>query len=130
MSIYLIKKELIDILKDSNLNFRVENEQLKPVAEIVYSGGKSKYLDFDNYSEDVLKQILKNKKRVVYVDLEFWNYNYCTRENINPEYSSKIIEKLSVLVDSTSSFSEGTIIVLILLHQFLLNIYKIVLILT
>ena len=125
MSIYLIKKELIDILKDSNLNFRVDNEQLKPVTEIVYSGGKSKYLDFDNYSEDVLKQVLKNKKRVVYVDLEFWNYNYCTKENINPEYSSKIIEKLSVLVDSTSSFSEGTIIVLILLHQFLLNIYKI-----
>lgn len=125
MSIYLARKELIDFLDKTELGYNMKNDISRPIAEIVYKNNKKKFLDFDNYSEDNLKSLLENKNRVVYVDLEFWNYNYCKKENINKESSNDFIENLNVEVESVSSFSEGTITVLILLHEMLLNIYKI-----
>ena len=125
MSIYLIKNELIEILKNTNFEYYIPNENTAPVAEIVYKDNKRKFLDFDNYTEENLKEILKNKKRIVYVNLDFWNYNYCSKNNIDREVSEEFIQNLPIVVESVSMFSEGTITVLILLHEILLNVYKI-----
>ena len=125
MSIYLVKTELINLLKDTNLIYEISNENIRPVAEIIYKDDKKKILDFDNYTEENLKEILKNKKRVVYVNLDFWNYNYCTKENIDKNSAEDFIQNLNVIVESVSVFSEGTVTILILLHEILLNVYKI-----
>lgn len=125
MSIYLIKKELAEFLNKANMKHNIETTTIRPVAEIIYKNKKKKFLDFDNYSEDFLKKLVEDKKRIVYVDLEFWNYNYCTKDNINREESLNFLENVDIVVESVSSFGEGTITILIVLHEILLNVYKI-----
>ena len=125
MSLYLVKKELLEFLNSSNLKFKLKNKIDRTVATVVYKNNKKKFLDFDNYSEENLKELVKDEKRVVYVDLEFWNYNYCKKSNIDKEAINSFIENLGVVVESASGFSEGTITVLIILHEMLLNTYKI-----
>lgn len=125
MSIYLIKLEIIKILKDSNLNFYVDNDITRPVAKIVTSKEPNKYLMIESYSEENLQKLVNNKKsRKIYVDLEFWNLNYCNKVNIEKSVVNNFINNLEVLVDNSLKFSEGTIIILILIYNILLKTFK------
>jgi len=120
MSIYLVKRELTDLLQSYIGDYSVKLDTLRHAAHVVGKG----YLDFKDYTENVLERLVKRKGKV-YVDLEFWNYNYCRFENIDPEFSDMLIEKSKTILESPEGYSEGTVVILILLHQILLNVYKI-----
>lgn len=120
MSIYLAKRELRNILDKSKLKYSLELNLDRHVAV----DKEGKYLSYDEYSEERLKDLVKSSKNI-YVDLEFWNYNYCTSENLDPTISDEFIDNLSVVVRSLKEFSTGTLVILIILHEILLNTFKI-----
>ena len=115
-----MKKELTDLLQSYPGNYSVKLDTLRHVAHVVEKG----YLDFKNYTEDILEKLVR-RKGTVHVDLEFWNYNYCNFKNIDPDFSEMLIEKSKIILEKPEGYSEGTIVILILLHQILLNVYKI-----
>lgn len=115
-----MKKRMIQILKKSRYDFHVELDNNRLVAEVPGKG----LMTFEDYTEDNLKTLVKNNKKC-YVDLEFWNYNYCSSKNINPIHTQDFLENLNFIIPEKESFSEGTIVILILLHELLLNVYKI-----
>lgn len=121
MSIYLAKKELADLLEGSHLKFDIKLDFSK---KIVAENKNGKELKFQDYTEENLKKMVAGKKNV-YVNLDFWNYNYCTDLNIDPEVSGNFINNLSVVVKSLNDFSVGTLVILIFLHELLLNTFKI-----
>ena len=123
MSIYLIKKELIEILTDSKLKFNIDNDIKRPVAKIITKEDKNNYLLYEDYNEEILEKLVSKKN--VYIDLEFWNLNYCTKENIEKSLVNNFINNLEVLVDNSLKFSEGTIIILILIYNILLKTFRI-----
>ena len=57
--------------------------------------------------------------------MEFWNYNYCTFKNLNPVHISDFLENINFIITDKDSFSEGTVVMLILLNELILNVYKI-----
>jgi len=120
MSIYLAKKKLISILENSSLEYKIDIDLIKHVAEVPGKG----ILDFEDYTEDELKKLVKKNKKT-YVDIEFWNYNYCNYNNINPVIAQDILEQFDFFMENYKSFSEGNIVILILLHELLVNIYDI-----
>ena len=120
MSIYLAKKELRNILDKSKLKYTLELNLDRHVAV----NKKGDYLSYDDYSEESLRNLVESKKNI-YVDLEFWNYNYCTANNLDPSVSEEFIGNLTVLVRSFKEFSTGTLVILIILHEILLNTFKI-----
>ena len=120
MSIYLVKKELSELLEGYIGDYSIGLETLRHVAHVVGKG----YLDFNDYTESILEKLVKRKGKV-YVDLEFWNYNYCTFENIDPEFAEILLEKSERILEKQEGYTEGTVVMLILLHQILLNVYKI-----
>ena len=120
MSIYLAKKELRNILDKSKLKYTLELNLDRHVAV----NKKGDYLSYDDYSEESLRNLVESKKNI-YVDLEFWNYNYCTANNLDPSISEEFIGNLTVLVRSFKEFSTGTLVILIILHEILLNTFKI-----
>ena len=120
MSIYLAKKELRSILAKSKLKYTMDLNLDRHVA--IDKNGK--YLSYDDYSEETLQNLVESRKNI-YVDLEFWNYNYCTSKNLDPGIEKEIIDNLSVIVRSLKEFSTGTLVVWIILHEILLNTFKI-----
>lgn len=120
MSIYLSKKELRDILDKSKLKYDLPLDLNRHVA----IDNKGKYLSYDNYTEENLKELVETRKKI-FVDFEFWNYNYCTPENLDPNISEDLIDNLTVVVKSFKQFSTGTVVALIILHEILLNTFKI-----
>ena len=120
MSIYLAKKELRNILDKSKLKYSLDLNLDRHVAV----DKKGKYLSYDDYSEESLQNLVESKKNI-YVDLEFWNYNYCTANNLDPSVSEEFIDNLTVIVKSFKEFSTGTLVILIILHEILLNTFKI-----
>ena len=118
MSIYLAKKKLKNILNNGILNYDINMEKIKHVAEVPSKG----ILDYQDYNEENLKNLVK-KNKTVYVDIEFWNYNYCQYKNINPIITENILEQFDFLPNDYKSFSEGNIVILILLHELLTNIF-------
>ena len=115
-----MKKNLIEILEKGNLDFNIEHDTSRMVAQIPGKG----VLTQDDYTEENLRQIVKNNKKC-YVDLEFWNYNYCTFKNLNPVHISDFLENINFIITNKDSFSEGTVVMLILLNELILNVYKI-----
>ena len=120
MSIYLAKKELRNILDKSKLKYSLDLNLDRYVAV----DKKGKYLSYDDYNEENLQNLVESKKNL-YVDLEFWNYNYCTSNNLDPSVSEEFINNLTVIVRSFKEFSTGTLVILIILHEILLNTFKI-----
>lgn len=119
MSMYLIKKELVEILKNGKLNYEIPSFKIRKVAY----DKKGILLKSSDYTEEKLEKLVRKKKNIK-VNLDYWNYNYCSYENI-PE---DMIEKLSnteILVDNMSSFITGAVVVNILMHEVILNTYKI-----
>ena len=115
-----MKKRLIQILQKSKYDFNIDLDTDRIVAEIPNKG----IMTFENYTEENLKTLVKKNKKC-YVDLEFWNYNYCSSKNINPIHTTDFLENLDFIIEEKESFSEGTIVILILLHELLLNVYQI-----
>tara|TARA_R110000822_G_scaffold249667_1_gene377138 strand:+ start:737 stop:1648 length:912 start_codon:yes stop_codon:yes gene_type:complete len=115
-----MKKRLIQSLEKSKYDFHVELEENRLVAEVPGKG----IMTFEDYTEDNLNTLVKNNKKC-YVDLEFWNYSYCSSKNINPVHTQDFLENLSFIIQEKDSFSEGTVVILILLHEILLNVYTI-----
>ena len=115
-----MKKNLIEILEKGNLDFNIELDTSRFVAQIPGQG----VLTYDEYTEENLKKIVTKNKNC-YVDLEFWNYNYCRSKNLNPIHTSDFLENIDFIVTKKDSFSEGTVVMLILLNELLLNVYKI-----
>ena len=120
MSIYLVKKELTELLEGYNGDYSAGLDTLRHVAHVPGKG----YLDFNDYTEKILEKLVKSGKKI-YVDLEFWNYNYCKFENVDPDFTETLVEKNEKIFEDQTGYTEGTIIMLILLHQILLNVYKI-----
>ena len=120
MSIYLAKKELRSILDKSKLSYTMDLNLDRHVA--VSKNGK--YLSYNEYNEKALENLVESRRNI-YVDLEFWNYNYCTGENLDPSIADEFIDNLTVIVTSFKEFSTGTLVILIILHEILLNTFKI-----
>ena len=120
MSIHLAKNKLKSILRNSNLEYKINTDIVNYVAEVPGKG----ILDFEDYTEEELKKLVKKNKKT-YVDIEFWNYNYCRYNNINPVITEKILEQFDFFPENYKSFSEGNIVILIILHELLVNIYDI-----
>jgi hypothetical protein len=120
MSIYLMKTQLINILKEGNLKFNIDTETDTIIAEVPGKG----VIPFEDYSEEKLREVVKKNKKC-YVGIEFWNYNYCSFENINPVYVDDFLENINFIIKDKKSFSEGTLVMLILLNQLILNVFKI-----
>jgi hypothetical protein len=115
-----MKRNLIETLKKGNLQFNIEFDTQRIVAQVPNKG----VLTYDDYSEENLREIVKNNK-TCYVDLEFWNYNYCTFKNLNPVHISDFLENVDFIITKKESFSEGTVVMLILLNELLFSVYKI-----
>ena len=115
-----MKKNMIELLEKGNLDFHINNDTSRIVAQVPGKG----VLTYDDYTEENLQQIVKNNKKC-YVDLEFWNYNYCTFKNLNPVHISDFLENINFIITDKNSFSEGTVVMLILLNELILNVYKI-----
>ena len=64
-----------------------------------------------------LLEIFVEKNKKCYVDIEFWNYNYCTSKNLDPKISSSLIDNLNVVVKNLNDFSTGTLVVLIIVNE-------------
>jgi len=123
MSIYLAKSEMINFFKKNNMDYKLEIPTHEHVATL-YREGEPNYLNFSDYSERDLKELVNDYEDVI-VQEEFWNYNYCDYRNINPEVSDIFVERLKVIIDDYKDFTKGTLTVLILLHELLLNVYLI-----
>jgi len=121
MSIYLAKKELKEILDKSKLSYKMDLNLDRYIA----IDKKESYLIYENYTEEKLQKLVETRKNI-FVDLEFWNYNYCTHKNLDPNISNEFINNLTVIVRSLKEFSTGTLVILIILHEILLNTFKIV----
>ena len=115
-----MKNNLIEILKKGNLDFNIELDTSRFVAQVPEKG----ILTYTEYTEENLKTIVEKNKKC-YVDLEFWNYNYCNFKNLNPVHTSDFLENIDFIISEKDSFSEGTVVMLILLNEMLLNVYKI-----
>ena len=115
-----MKKNMIELLEKGNLDFHINNDTSRIVAQVPGKG----VLTYDDYTEENLRQIVKNNKKC-YVDLEFWNFNYCTFKNLNPVHISDFLENINFIITDKNSFSEGTVVMLILLNELILNVYKI-----
>ena len=120
MSIYLAKKELINILEKSSLDFKIPISKKKKL--VVYN--KKILLEYKDYNEEDLERIIKKYKKAI-IDFEFWNYNYCSYNNLDSVISENIINDMDTIVGSLKDFSVGTITILIIIHEILLKIYKI-----
>lgn len=115
-----MKKKLIHILDKSGLDYNVEFDTDRMVAQVPGKG----VLTYNDYTEENLMTIVKKNKKC-YVDLEFWNYNYCSFKNLNPLHVSDFLENVNFIISDKESFSEGTVVILILLNEMILNIYQI-----
>ena len=102
MSIYLAKKELRNILDKSKLKYSLDLNLDRYVAV----DKKGKYLSYDEYSEESLQNLVESRKNI-YVDLEFWNYNYCTANNLDPSVSEEFID--NILYEKDLFITPGTI---------------------
>ena len=114
---------MVEFFKKNNLPYKLEITTHEHVAKL-YREGNPYYLNFADYSENELRQLVTENKDVI-VQEEFWNYDYCDYKNINPEVSDIFIERLKVIIDDYKAFTKGTLITLILLHELLLNVYLI-----
>ena len=63
-----MKNNLIEILKKGNLDFNIELDTSRFVAQVPEKG----ILTYTEYTEENLKTIVEKNKKC-YVDLEFWN---------------------------------------------------------
>lgn len=115
-----MKKQLIDILEKGHLKYNISLDTNRIVAEVPGVG----VMPFEDYSEKNLQEIVA-KNRKCYVDIEFWNYNYCSFRNINPVHVGDFLENVNFIIKDKKSFSEGTLVILILLNELILNIFKI-----
>ena len=120
MSIYLAKKQLVELLDKSKLDYSVVLDNGRNIA----ATKKGKILDYDNYTEEKLQHFVEKNKNC-YVDIEFWNYNYCTSRNLDPEISCSFVDNLNVVVKNLNDFSTGTLVVLIIVNEIILNTFKI-----
>ena len=120
MSIYLAKKELINILEKSRLEFKLPLKQKKRI--VVYEN--KVLMDFKDYNEEDLEKLIKKRKKAT-IDYEFWNYNYCTFKNLDPCISENFISNLDIVVNNLNDFSVGTITIMIVIYELLLKTYKI-----
>ena len=91
---YLIKKRLKKILNDSNLEYNIPKISVKKVA---YKKDKN-FLTPSEYSESKLKKIVGDKKDIK-INLEYWNYNYCTYDNLDKETVDFLSRNLDILVE-------------------------------
>ena len=120
MSVYLAKNELKKILENSNLKYKLDIVDPKTVAE----NKKGSVMDFENYSEEKLMDLVKNRKNII-VNSDFWNYNYCNINSIDPSILQEISNNLDIIVRNLKDFSAGTLIIYVVLHELLLNTFKI-----
>ena len=74
-----MKTQLIDILQKGHLKYNIDLDTNRIVAEVPGKG----VMPYEDYTEKNLQEIVA-KNRKSYVDIEFWNYNYCSFRNINP----------------------------------------------
>ena len=119
MSIYLAKKELIDLLEKNNMKHNMKLSPGKVVAKT-----KNTTMKLKDYTEEKLEKLVKSKKSVT-VNIEFWNYNYCTNRNIDSSVAEDFINQLDVTVENLKDFSAGTLVILIIAHEILLHTFKI-----
>lgn len=121
MSIYLIKKELNFILPQ----YQNPLPRIKTVATY-YEEDEKKYLYYDNYSEEVLISIIENKKyKKIKVHYYFWNYNYCTVEQIRLEDKKALLDGIETYIFDYQKGFLGSLLNLISMNQILLNTFKI-----
>ena len=117
---YLIKKKLRKLLNDSNLEYKIPKTSVKKIA---YTN-KEILLKSSDYTESKLEKLVKNKKKVK-INLEYWNYNYCTYDNLDEDSINFLSSNLDILVDDLKDFVTGAVVVNILMHEVLLNTYLI-----
>jgi len=117
MSIFLIKKELKEVLeKLLEKDYSIDLDYFQPIAKL------KKPIYFSDYSEKKLQEIAEKKGKIT---LEFWNFEYCSKENIFLEELDSVIQTLDYRVKDKLNYVEGLVTTLILIHQLLLNVYKI-----
>ena len=117
MSIYLERSKLKSLEK--YLDLKIDDDTN---GKIVASACKKK-LYLKDYTEEKLKKFVE-KNNCCGVNYIFWNYNYCTLDNLILDDINKIIKKLSITEYKDKQFTAGYIISIINYYNILYEVYN------
>jgi hypothetical protein len=97
--------------------FSLPDEKCNSNVASAISGKKPHILTLENYSEDKLIKLVKEKKyKKLYIDYRFWNYKYCGKENLKVENLFHLYPLKKELVDP-DLFYVGMIVVFIMYYK-------------
>ena len=117
MSIYLERSKLKRL--ENYLNLKIDDDTN---GKIVASGCKKK-LYFKDYTEEKLETFVKKYENCK-VNYIFWNYNYCTLDNLSLEDIEEILNKLKINEYKDKQFVAGYIISIINFYNILFKLYN------
>ena len=117
MSIFLERNKLKSLENFLQLSI-IEDTNGKIVASAC-----NKKLYFKDYTEEKLKKFVEKyeNSKVNYI---FWNYNYCTLDNLILDDINKVMKKLSITQYKNKQFTAGYIISIINFYNILYELYN------
>lgn len=120
MSIYLLSKKIDNHLRFFNVNYDINVPKRTNVA-CAKKGNKYVSLDFDNYTEEKLRDFVKNEKHTdVKVDYNFWDYNFCNENQLRRDDTMYFCDFKTGMID-LSKFPVGYLVTVISMYNILLN---------
>ena len=120
MSLYELEKSIKNATK-------VEHSKQYDSNYIVASfikDGTTIHLHYKNYTKSLLFEHMKRRYQSKYVDMNFWDPEFCGYRNLLPRDVTKTGEFLGVPIDSRTL--SGYLCSLILLHDIILKTFAIV----
>jgi hypothetical protein len=98
MSIHIYIEKIKEMLsRQGNVKYNVPDDQVNSIVATGIKGKKPHILKIDDYTEDnLIALIIKNNEvnhyKHLYVDYRFWNYRYCSPENLQTENLKYMME--------------------------------------
>lgn len=88
MSIYLFSSKIKKLLAEDRYN--LPDEKINSIVATGIRGKNPHILKLEDYSEDILFSLVTRNKqekkyKYLYVDYRFWNYKYCSLDNLQTE---------------------------------------------
>lgn len=129
MSIYHYSKLLRKILKDER--YHIPDEEANSIVASGINGKKPHILRLEDYTEEILmdltfgKNSVKKRGKEFYIDYRFWNYRWCTSNNLKVENIRHLRSIPNGVLVDPKLFYVGCVTVMIMYYQVLYYAYHI-----
>jgi hypothetical protein len=121
MSIYIYTSKIRELLGD-RVRYKLPDDQLNSIVATGIKGKKPHILKFEKYSEEnLIALVKKHDYKHLYVDYRFWNYKYCSPDNLQIENLKYMIEMPRSIEPyiQTHKFYMGMVVITIMYYSIL-----------